>query len=58
MMMWVDVMKLPYKYEKQLEKYNIKCRVFNPFVPLFTNRLNNRDHRKIAIIDGLCGIYG
>lgn len=27
------VMKLPYKYEKQLEKYKIKCRVFNPFVP-------------------------
>lgn len=52
------VMKLPYKYGKQLEKYNIKCRVFNPFVPLFTNRLNNRDHRKIAIIDGYVGFMG
>lgn len=27
-------------------------------MPLFTNRLNNRDHRKIAIIDGYVGFMG
>ncbi len=52
------VMKLPYKYENQLKRYGIKCRVFNPFVPLLTNRLNNRDHRKIAVIDGYVGFMG
>ena len=52
------VMKLPYKYGDKLEKYGIKCRVFNPFIPIFTNRLNNRDHRKIAVIDGYVGFMG
>ena len=52
------VMKLPYKYADYLEKCGIKCRVFNPFVPLFTNRLNNRDHRKITVIDGYVGFMG
>ena len=37
------VMKLPYKYGEKLEKHGIKCRVFNPFVPIFTNRLNNTE---------------
>lgn len=52
------VMKLPYKYCKNLEKLGIKCSVFNPFVPIFTNRLNNRDHRKITVIDGYVGFMG
>lgn len=52
------VMKLPYKYADELEKYGIKCRVFNPFIPVFTNRLNNRDHRKITVIDGYVGFIG
>ncbi|WP_343348491.1 cardiolipin synthase [Terrisporobacter petrolearius] len=52
------VMKLPYKYADELQKHGIKCRVFNPFVPLFTNRLNNRDHRKITVIDGYVGFMG
>lgn len=52
------VMKLPYKYADELKKYGIKCRVFNPFVPVFTNRLNNRDHRKITVIDGYVGFMG
>lgn len=43
---------LPQDYSKQLEAMGIKCCVFNPFVPLLTIRMNNRDHRKICIIDG------
>ena len=39
------VMKLPYRYEQKLESYGIKCKVFSPFIPLFTNKINNRDHR-------------
>ena len=52
------VMKLPYKYSDLLEKKGIKCRIFNPFIPILTNRLNNRDHRKIAVIDGYVGFLG
>ena len=52
------VMKLPYRYANELEKYGIKCRVFNPFIPIFTNRFNNRDHRKITVIDGYVGFMG
>lgn len=49
---------LPHNYHKKLEKKGIKCRVFNPIKPFFTRRLNNRDHRKIAVIDGNVGFTG
>jgi cardiolipin synthase len=49
---------LPYKYDKKLESLGIKCCVFNPLVPILTFKLNNRDHRKIAIIDGYTGFTG
>lgn len=47
---------LPHNYHKEIEKKGIKCRVFNPIKPFFTRRLNNRDHRKIAVIDGNVGL--
>lgn len=43
---------LPYKYDKHLQEFGIKCVVFNPFRPALLTVLHNRDHRKIAIIDG------
>ncbi|SKC76792.1 cardiolipin synthase [Maledivibacter halophilus] len=49
---------LPYRYDKKLEKMGIKCCVFNPLIPLLYPILNNRDHRKIAIIDGHTGFTG
>lgn len=52
------IMTLPYKYNKHLEEMGIKCCVFNPFVPILSVRLNNRDHRKIAVIDGHTGFTG
>ena len=36
----------------------IRCRVFNPFVPGLKIFLNNRDHRKITVIDGKVGFTG
>ena len=48
---------LPCLLHEKLESMGIKCSVFNPFIPVLSFRLNNRDHRKIAIIDGHC-IYG
>jgi cardiolipin synthase len=36
----------------------IQCRVFNPIVPLLNIFMNNRDHRKITVIDGKVGFTG
>lgn len=52
------IVSLPYGYDKKLEKMGIKCCVFNPMIPVVSARMNNRDHRKIAIIDGHTGFTG
>lgn len=49
---------LPWRYDKRLAGAGIKCCVFNPMIPVLSPRLNNRDHRKIAIIDGITGFTG
>lgn len=43
---------------KRMEKYGIQCRVFNPILPIFHVFMNNRDHRKITVIDGTIGFTG
>lgn len=53
-----SIMKLPYGYDKKLRAMGIKCCVFNPFRPVLTGRFNNRDHRKIVVIDGHTGFTG
>lgn len=53
-----SIMKLPYQYNRQLEAMGIKCCIFNPFRPILTLRFNNRDHRKIVVIDGHTGFTG
>lgn len=49
---------LPSGYDKKLEAMGIKCCVFNPFIPILTMRMNNRNHRKICIIDGHTAFTG
>ena len=49
---------LPHKYDRFLEEKGIKCRVFNPFRPMLNIIQNNRDHRKICVIDGKTGFTG
>lgn len=49
---------LPYNYYLQLEKRGIKCRSFNRFYPFWVARMNNRDHRKILVIDGNTAFNG
>lgn len=49
---------LPAGYHNELEKYGIKCIAFNPVVPFFSLVMNNRDHRKILVIDGHTGFTG
>ena len=45
-------------FARKLEDLGIECRVFNPFVPGLNGFLNNRDHRKITVIDGIIGYTG
>lgn len=43
---------------KSMEALGVKCRVFNPLVPVLNIFMNNRDHRKITVIDGKVGFTG
>ena len=49
---------LPYGYPKMLEELGIKCRMFAPLRPFLSTHYNNRDHRKIMVIDGKVGYTG
>lgn len=49
---------LPYKYDERIRKLGIKCMVFNRLAPVISLIMNNRDHRKITIIDGHTGFMG
>ncbi len=52
------IMTLPTGYDRYLESFGIKACVFNPFIPVLSSRLNNRDHRKICVVDGHTGFTG
>ena len=45
-------------FARKLEAKGIACRVFNPLLPGLNMFLNNRDHRKITVIDGKVGYTG
>ena len=45
-------------FVKKMEQIGIHCRVFNPFMPGLNVFLNNRDHRKITVIDGKVAFTG
>ncbi len=52
------LLTLPVGYQKILRSYGIQCEIFNRFHPLLTTLQNNRDHRKIAVIDGKIAYTG
>lgn len=52
------ISKLPNNYYKELEKMGIPCVSFNRFKPILSIIYNNRDHRKIMVIDGIIGYTG
>jgi cardiolipin synthase len=52
------IVTLPRKYNEYLERQGIKCRIFSPIVPLLSTHQNNRDHRKIMVIDGATAFCG
>ena len=50
--------RLPLGFANMLEVSGIKTCVFNPLRPIFSLVYNNRDHRKITVIDGYIGHSG
>lgn len=46
------------EFIKRMEMHGIQCRVFNPMLPIINVFMNNRDHRKITVIDGKVGFTG
>lgn len=52
------VYKLPYSYPKKLEALGIRCKMFAPLRPVVSTHYNNRDHRKILVIDGKTAYTG
>lgn len=53
-----SIRTLPPNYYEELQSYGIECYCFNPFSPTLSLRLNNRDHRKITVIDGHTSFTG
>lgn len=50
--------RLPYNYPKDLQKLGIKCRMYAPPRPFVSTNYNNRDHRKIVVVDGKVAFTG
>lgn len=49
---------LPYSYPKTIRARGIKCKMFSPVRPALSSYQNNRDHRKICVIDGHTAFTG
>ena len=53
-----SIAMLSANYSNQLAKYGIKCITFNKLSPFRGVFMNNRDHRKITVIDGKVAFSG
>jgi cardiolipin synthase len=53
-----SVSTLPFQYYKKLRAMGIQAIAFNPFIPFCSTIMNNRDHRKIVVIDGNVAFTG
>lgn len=53
-----SVATLPADYDRFLCAKGIRCIKVNPFTPIVSEVHNNRDHRKITVIDGQVGFIG
>lgn len=49
---------MPPRFYKELQAMGIKCAAYNPVRPFLNVILNNRDHRKITVIDGHTAFTG
>jgi cardiolipin synthase len=53
-----SVFYLPFNFAARLEKEGIRCLAFNKLFPMMSISQNNRDHRKIVVIDGKTAFTG
>lgn len=53
-----SIAMLPWDFPEVLEEKGIKCKIFSPIVPVLSTCQNNRDHRKIVVIDGKVAFTG
>ena len=53
-----ELFNLSYQYPNYLCGMGIRCKVFSPVYPIFSTHYNNRDHRKIVVIDGKVAFTG
>lgn len=53
-----SAMYIPASFYKKMEALGIKCKSFNKMRPILLVTMNNRDHRKVIVIDGKVGFTG
>lgn len=49
---------LPPNYPQKMKALGIQCKVFAPITPFLSTHQNNRDHRKVLVIDGHTAFTG
>ena len=45
-------------FVQRMKEKGIHCRIFNPIMPIISAFMNNRDHRKITVVDGRVAFTG
>ena len=50
--------RVPYRYPRMLRELGIQCKMFSPIRPMISTHYNNRDHRKILVVDGQVAYTG
>lgn len=53
-----SLLLLPYKYPERIREMGIQCKMFAPIRPALSSSQNNRDHRKVLVIDGITAFTG
>lgn len=53
-----ELYNLPHNFPEQLRSAGVQCKVFSAVYPVISTHYNNRDHRKIAVIDGHTAFTG
>lgn len=53
-----ELYNLPAHFQEKLKNEGIRCKVFSPVYPIISTHYNNRDHRKILVVDGHTAFTG
>ena len=53
-----SIAKIPHSFVRKMNKIGIKCKMFMPVRAILSSEQNNRDHRKLCIIDNKTAFTG